>query len=69
MACETKKGGVGGHCYNPSMLIQHCIVHRQVLPAKDGLLKLPNSFSKTVEDVMKFFQKQSYSQRKTHIYH
>ena len=38
------------------MLIQHFIVHRQVLPAKDGFLKLPNSVSKTVDDVMKLFK-------------
>ena len=56
---RSEKGGVAGHLlrsYNPSMLIQHCIVHRQVLAAKDGLQKLPNSVSKTVDDVMKFFK-------------
>ena len=37
---KSERGGVAGHLlrnYNPSLLIQHCIVHRQALAAKDGL--------------------------------
>ena len=56
---RSERGGVAGHLlrnYNPSLLIQHCIVHRQVLSAKDGLQKLPANIIKTVDDVMKFFK-------------
>ena len=56
---RSEKGGVAGHLlrsYNPYIVIQHCIVHRQVLAAKDGLQKLPNTVSKTVDDIMKFFK-------------
>ena len=54
----SERGGVAGHLlrnYNPSLLIQHCIVHRQALAAKDRLQRLPKSVHKTVDDVMKFF--------------
>ena len=52
-------GGVAGHLlrsYNPSLLIQHCIVHRQALAAKDGLQKLPKILHKIVDYVMIFFK-------------
>ena len=51
--------GVSGHLrrnYNPSILTQHCIVHRQALAAKDGLENLPNSVHKTVDNVMRYFK-------------
>ena len=51
--------GVSGHLrrnYNPSIFTQHCIVHRQVLAAKDGLDKLPATVHKTVDEVMKHFK-------------
>ena len=51
--------GVSGHLrrnYNPSIFTQHCIVHRQVLAAKDGLDKLPSKIHKTVDDVMRHFK-------------
>ena len=54
---RSQRGGVAGHLlrnYNPSILTQHCIVHRQVLAAKDGLEKIPTSVHKTIDDVMKF---------------
>ena len=56
---RLERGGVAGHIlrnYNSSILIQHCIVHRQVLAAKDGLEKLPSSIHKTVDDIMKFLK-------------
>ena len=56
---RSERGGVAGHLlrnYNPSLLIQHCIVHKEALAAKDGLQKLPKSVHKTVNDVMKFFK-------------
>ena len=64
---RSERGGVAGHLlrnYNPYLLIQHCITHRQALAAKDGLQKLPKSVHKTVDDVMKFFKK-SCLKRKT----
>ena len=51
---RSERGGAAGHLlrsYNPSLLIQHCIVHKQALDAKDGLQKLPKSVHKTVDDV------------------
>ena len=51
--------GVSGHLrrnYNPSIFTKHCIVHRQVLAAKDGLDKLPSKIHKTVDDVMRHFK-------------
>lgn len=51
--------GVLGHLrrnYNSHIFTQHCIVHRQVLAAKDGLDKLPNKVHKTVDDIMRYFK-------------
>ena len=56
---RSESAGVAGHLirnYNPCLLIQHCIVHRQVLAAEDGLQKLPSCVHETVDDVMKFFK-------------
>ena len=46
---RSERGGVAGHLlqnYNPSLLIQHCIMHRQALAARDGLQKLLRVYTK-----------------------
>jgi hypothetical protein len=43
--------------YNPDLFVQHCILHRQVLAAKDGLSLIPSYVHKTIDDVMNCFRR------------